>query len=65
MNNNRYVIQKLTHADKEKKLEVWKNTSISSDKVGDLLNFIAVGYRIFDAKSNRAIKTNLNPKFNK
>lgn len=48
MNDNRYIVQKLTRSDPELNLEIWKNTTISSNKAEDLYNFLAVGYRIFD-----------------
>ena len=57
MNDNRYIVQKLTRSDPELNLEIWKNTTISSNKAEDLYNFLAAGYRIFDAASSVVIET--------
>lgn len=47
-NHRRYLLQKLIEFDEKKKLEVWINTSISSDRIEPLMNFVSNGHRIFD-----------------
>lgn len=56
MNNSRYIVQKLIEFDIENKLEVWRNTSIRSDNIGSLMNFISDDYRIYDLKMNVVVK---------
>lgn len=56
----RYCLMKLTEYDKQHKLETWKFTNINADNAHILNNFMANGFRIWDTRKNRVVKTNLD-----
>lgn len=58
INNKRYVLQKLISYDEKTKLETWVLTSIKSDRLDVLMNFLSNGYRIFDTIANKEIIRN-------
>ncbi|GAB6930090.1 hypothetical protein JCM10914A_40730 [Paenibacillus sp. JCM 10914] len=53
----RYRLQKLIVDCPIERLEVWKDTSVSSHSAQVLDNFLTHGYRIFDAEFNEIIRT--------
>lgn len=57
---NRYWLMKLTDYDIHNKIETWKCMSISTNKPGELRNFLSNGFRIYDLKENRVVETNLD-----
>lgn len=64
MNNSRYIVQKLIDSDLSLNLEIWKNTTVSSNNIDSLVNFISEGYRVFDLEENVIVLKNQNQKMN-
>ncbi|OZB98072.1 hypothetical protein [Paenibacillus sp. XY044] len=58
INNKRYVLQKFISYDEKAKLETWMITTIKSDNLDALMNFLSNGYRIFDTVSNKEVIRN-------
>ncbi|KZE65098.1 hypothetical protein AV545_04025 [Paenibacillus jamilae] len=60
MKNKRFCLMKLTEYDREHKLETWVFTNTNADSEHTLSNFMANGFRIWDSKKNRVVRTNLD-----
>lgn len=58
INNKRYVLQKLISYDEKARLETWIITSVASNNLDALMNFLSRGYRIFDTVYNKEIARN-------
>ncbi|MNK43723.1 hypothetical protein D3C87_624380 [compost metagenome] len=60
ISQHRYHLQKLISYDTNSKLEVWKETELSSDKIESLEPFLVKGYRIFDTDLNQIVLVSNN-----
>jgi hypothetical protein len=56
----RYRIDKLTAYDIKTGLETWTKTSMSSDNLDALDNFIGDDHRVFDTLKNKEVRRNVN-----
>ncbi|MET3209748.1 UNVERIFIED_CONTAM: hypothetical protein ABIC26_002695 [Paenibacillus sp. PvR008] len=58
--SKRYCLMKLVDYDREHRLETWRFVKIEAEKIHELDNFMCNGFRIWDSKVSRVVKTNLN-----